>query len=239
MKIKLTDPREYPDWLINTLGELKLLEEAIVNGKSFSEMAEGILSLDRLQLLLINFLPIVASFPGYMSLILKNIPAEEVEKNNLARFWLKENIEIEQNHLDWYRDWAIGFGVPKSMIDKPKPPLPEVNEMHHFLLGICGNGSVAEALAGLNYAFEGPTGTWTRKVYRNINKYKKQGAVLNKKSKAWLAFHARYDEFHPLEALELIRVFAETKNEQEKVKSAAKIGMTYYAKVADTCYALV
>jgi pyrroloquinoline quinone (PQQ) biosynthesis protein C len=52
----------------------------------------------------------------------------------------------------------------------------------------------------------------------------------------WVSAHASYDDKHPDEALEIIKAFATTKEEQEKVKQATKRALEYYALALDACY---
>ena len=71
----------------------------------------------------------------------------------------------------------------------------------------------------------------------NIRAYEKQpGVTIRKGTLNWINAHARYDEGHPNEALELIKVFATTKKERDLVKLAAQRGMEYYAMAAHASY---
>ena len=62
------------------------------------------------------------------------------------------------------------------------------------------------------------------------------GVKITRKSLAWLNAHARYDDHHPDEALEIIKAFATTEEEQQKSIRAVKNGMSYYAMAAKASY---
>jgi pyrroloquinoline quinone (PQQ) biosynthesis protein C len=48
------------------------------------------------------------------------------------------------------------------------------------------------------------------------------------KSTIWLKAHARYDDHHPEEALEIIKAFAADEGEQTRVRRSAINWMSYY-----------
>ena len=165
--------------------------------------------------------------------------APDTEQGRIAKSWLAHNIKIERRHAQWYRDWAIGFGVSEKIFEKPINPPPEIDAVNNFLWRVCTYGSLVEAVAGLNYAIEGPTGVWTRLVYPNIKRFEnRDGVGLDSKSLLWLRAHAVYDEVHPEEALEIIKTLAKSDNDRKGAIRAAKSGMDYYAMAAEACYTL-
>ncbi len=230
MKIELT---EHPTWVNDFLNEILPYEKEILEGDCFGKMCKGELAIDTFRQVMLDFYPLVENFPKYMALILSRIPMENNKKCNMARYWLIENLNIERKHADWYRNWIWGFGVPKAATDKEVFPRPEVDAVNNFLWKICTYGTIPEAIAGLNFAIEGPTGKWSKSVYENISSYEnEEGVDINPKSVIWLKAHARYDDHHPEEALEIIKEFAVDPVEQERVKRAVINGMTYYAMAA-------
>ena len=52
----------------------------------------------------------------------------------------------------------------------------------------------------------------------------------------WIDTHEYYDDRHTPEALEIMKAFATTGQEQERVMQAAQRSMVYYAMAADACY---
>jgi pyrroloquinoline quinone (PQQ) biosynthesis protein C len=53
---------------------------------------------------------------------------------------------------------------------------------------------------------------------------------------AWLDAHATYDDEHPYEAMELIKLCAATEDERDKTLRATRRGLEYYALALDDCY---
>ncbi len=230
-------PSAHPTWVKDFLNDIEPYENRILDGDCFGKMSRGELPLDTFRHIMLDFYPLVESFPKYMALILSRIPMENNDKCNMARYWLIENLNIERKHADWYRDWICAFGVPREVMDKEVFPCPEVDAVNNFLWKICTYGTIPEAIAGLNFSIEGPTGKWAKSVYKNISKYKNmEGVVLDVKSTMWLKAHARYDDHHPEEALEIIKAFALNEEEQERVRRAAINAMTYYAMASQASY---
>jgi pyrroloquinoline quinone (PQQ) biosynthesis protein C len=155
----------------------------------------------------------------------------------MAREWLMQNLNIERLHANWYRDWIWAFGVSKDITSQEVHLPPEMDAINNYLWKVCTYGTLPEAIAALNYAVEGPTGIWTKRVFKNIKRYEKHdGVKITRKSLAWLNAHARYDDHHPDEALEIIKAFATTEEEQQKSIRAVKNGMSYYAMSAKASY---
>jgi pyrroloquinoline quinone (PQQ) biosynthesis protein C len=48
--------------------------------------------------------------------------------------------------------------------------------------------------------------------------------------------HAKYDDLHPIYALEIIKRYAQTAEVQEKVKSAARRSLEFLLMALETCY---
>ncbi len=234
MKITLT---EHPKWLAEFVDEIAEYEKNILEGNCFGKMIKGELQIDTFRQIMIDFYPLVENFPKYMALVLSKVPMEDSEKVKMARGWLIQNLNIERLHADWYREWIWGFGVPREITQKEVFPTPSVDAVNNYLWKVCTYGTLAEAIAGLNFAIEGPTGEWSKRVYENIRNYQGvEGVELTGKSLIWLKAHAKYDDHHPEEALEIIKAFATTEEEQEKVKRAIKNGMAYYAMAAEASY---
>ena len=172
-----------------------------------------------------------------MELSLEKIP--DTEAGAKADAWIRNNIRLERKHADWYRDWAVGFGVPASEFEREVYPPAEFDTVNNFLWRICTYGSIVEILAGPNYAIEGPTGIWSRQMYKNVKRFKgAEGVDLSDKTLVWLRAHSIYDDHHPAEALELIKLLATTEEDKAKALGAAIHAMTYYAMAAEACYEL-
>jgi len=200
-------------------------------------MYSGDLTAKRFQGGLINFYPLIESFPLYMALNLTKVPAGESSRNTKARYWLSRNINQERIHTTWWKQWAAGFGVSKKVLERPIAPPAEMDAINNYLWRICSHGSLSEAMSAVNFAIEGATGKWTSKANDSLHKYySKQGYQINEKTLEWVSAHASYDDKHPEQALEIIKAYATNSEEQAKVRDAAKRSLEYYALALDACY---
>ncbi|MEB3768079.1 TenA family transcriptional regulator [Acinetobacter sp. MD2] len=203
----------------------------------FTDMANGKLSAHCFRNTLLNFYPLVAHFPSYMAMSLAKATQFATPGVTEARNWLIQNIKIEERHLDWYRDWAGGFGLSVETLDTTRPPAA-VNAINHYLWSINYRGTLAEGIAATNLAIEWATGDWSIQVYKGIESYANHPEInINKRSLAWLRAHAHYDDLHPHEAMELIKRLCDGQPElQQKAFEAAQEGLAYYALALDACY---
>lgn len=229
----------HPPWVVDFLSTVTPCKDRIVHGKLFSEMASGELSMPRFRGALLYFYPLIENFPKYMGLTLSKIPEGDHPFNNLAREWLLTNMNIERRHAQWYRQWAVDFGVRGELLRKPVVPPPEMYAVNNYLWHVVSHGTLIEAICAVNFGIEGPTGFWAKLVERNIRSYKgKHGVVFQQGTLTWLKAHAAYDDAHPDEALELVKLFAKNKADRQLAQAAAQRSMEYYAIAADACYDL-
>jgi pyrroloquinoline quinone (PQQ) biosynthesis protein C len=228
----------HPAWAQRFWNDLSPVKDRIATHALFREMADGELSLARFRHALLNFYPLVGNFPHYMALTLAR--TQEVSRPGMlaTRDWLINNIRIEQRHLYWYRDWAMGFGISPAALDSVTPP-PAMDAVNHFLWHVNQRGSIAESLAATNLAIEWATGDWTQSVVKGMRLYAERGvARIDRRSMAWLRAHAHYDDAHPHEAMELVKLLCENDPElQARAFAAARRGMEYYLLALDDCYA--
>jgi pyrroloquinoline quinone (PQQ) biosynthesis protein C len=229
----------HPEWAQAFWDRLIPAKNRVSQHPFFLDLAAGRLSVVCLRHALLNFYPLVAHFPSFMALSLAKATHFYQPGVTDARNWLIQNIKIEEKHLFWYRDWAAGFGLSVDELDRAKPPAA-MNAVNHFLWNINYRGSLAEGIAATNLAIEWATGDWTIQVYKGIDAYTQQPDVqINSRTLAWLRAHARYDDLHPYEAMELIkRLCADDPIMQEKAFLAAEEGLAYYALALDDCYKL-
>lgn len=234
MRIELTG---HPGWVKDLLGSLAPLQRRIAQHPYFEEMGAGELSIERFHWGLINFYPLVETFPKYMALNLTKVPPGDAGRNGQIRDWLIRNMNTERVHAAWWRRWAKGFGVAPGALDGEIIPPPQMDAINSYLWRISTYGSLGESIAAINYAVEGPTGEWTRRVASGLPKYNgSNGVTVDEETMLWVAGHADYDDKHPHEALELIKACASTCEEQRRVSNAAKRAMEYYALALDACY---
>ncbi|HVS76453.1 MAG TPA: hypothetical protein VHE11_05925, partial [Steroidobacteraceae bacterium] len=74
----------------------------------------------------------------------------------------------------------------------------------HWCWYICDRGPLAQAIAATNYAIEGVTGEWAQLVCSSDCYAESLPELKRKAGMRWLRAHARYDDAHPWEALEIV-----------------------------------
>lgn len=203
----------------------------------FVNMASGQLTVKSFRYALLYFYPLVAHFPSFMALALAKATHFSESGVPETRDWLIQNIKVEERHLNWYRDWAGGFGIAVAELDSVKPSAA-MNAVNHFLWNINTRASLCESLAATNLAIEWATGDWSSRVYKGIQAYTVHPEVsINKRTIAWLRAHAHYDDLHPYEAMELIKRLTDGSPAlQQRAFNAAKEGLAYYEMALDACY---
>jgi pyrroloquinoline quinone (PQQ) biosynthesis protein C len=236
VKIEITP---HPEWVEELLQFLEPYTRRITEHSYFESMADGTLGIEQFRWGLVYFYPLIESFPKYMALNLAKVPAGSSRWNERARHWLISNIHQERVHTSWWKQWAKGFGVGADVLGDEVHPPPSMDAINSYLWRVCTHGSLAEGMSATNFAVEGPTGQWTRSVKEGLAKYRDvSGIDINDKTVAWVVEHADYDDLHPHEALEIIKAYATTPDEQARVKRAAQRAMEYYRMALDACFRL-
>jgi pyrroloquinoline quinone (PQQ) biosynthesis protein C len=227
----------HPDWLKELLDVIQPYQDRVAHHRFFEEFKNGRLTIKQCQGALINFYPLIESFPQYMALSLAKIPAGDSKVNRKARHWLISNINQERLHTRWWRQFAYGFSVDETVLDDEIYPPPEIDALNNYLWRICTHGSLVEGMSASNFAVEGATGEWTKNISHSFEKYcNADGIKINERTLEWVVAHATYDDRHPVEALEIINAYATTKEEQKRVRQAAKRALEYYDLALDACY---
>jgi pyrroloquinoline quinone (PQQ) biosynthesis protein C len=230
------DRTPHPPWIEEMLPALEPLWQRVVRHQYFLDMASGSLSELRFHRGLIYFYPLIETFPRYMALTLTKVPPGDGGASGVARRWLLANMNVERVHAKLWRQWAVGFGVPGEVFDRPITPPAPMDAINSYLWRVCSHGSLVEAVAATNYAIEGVTGDWTKGVVHGLASYGPRGFSVSKRSLAWVRAHADYDDAHPWEALEIIKAFAVTPESQAPVQSAIARALEYYAMALDSCH---
>src|SRR5262249_11415193 len=109
---------------------------------------------------------------------------------------------------------------------------------NRYLEQVAAKGSVAEAVAAVNYALEGATGVWTRATLPTLSALgERYGYRATGRSLRWLRAHARYDDRHPVEALEVVKVYATDRSAVAKAADAATRSLDYLGAALDDALA--
>lgn len=217
------EPTAHPAWVTQMIAALREPWEAASWPSLYRRTAAGELPpLSAWRRMLRDAFVIVENFPKYMGLSLAKTTYGHRPNDTSVRRWLLQNLMVESRHADWYIDWMEGIGISNEQALSARPT-PAFQALHEHLMETCRSGSLAEGVAASNWAIEGITGLWTPPVYTHFEGYAEQGARIDSRSMRWLKSHARYDDAHPEEALEIIKLYTEdTADGPRKVEAAAR-----------------
>jgi pyrroloquinoline quinone (PQQ) biosynthesis protein C len=182
---------------------------------------------------LLGFYPLIESFPRWMATVLSRIDAHQRPRAAEAREWYIRNISLEERHRQWWIDCGAPLGLEPRDFGLHRPTA--AMEAHqHYLFHVVHEGTIAEAAAALNYAVEGATGSWTR-IMRTAARSRLGvlGIRFEERALRWLDAHAGYDDLHPLEALEVVKIFATDEASMMQAAAAAVRSLEYYEMALD------
>ena len=234
--INRIQPTPHQDWAQKFWDGLVPDKNKIVQHVYFEELGRGDLSIERARRGLIDFYPLVENFPKYMALNLAKTRPGTSPGHHEAKFWLMQNMKIEQKHADWWCDWAECIRLSRQELYQAKPSAL-MDAINNFLWYVNTYGSLSEGIAATNLAVEWATGEWTVRILSGVKSYAERGlADISQQTMSWLNAHATYDDVHPYEAMELIKLCAVTEDDQNRSFAASKRAMEYYMLALDDCY---
>jgi pyrroloquinoline quinone (PQQ) biosynthesis protein C len=187
-----------------------------------------------------DFFVVVEGFPKYMALSLAKTTYGKRDGDARVRRWLLQNLAVEARHAEWYLDWLEAVGITPAEV-VAHVPCDEVRALHDHLWQCCANGSLAEGIAAANWAIEGVTGIWSRGVAETFRFYADDGVRIDSRSMMWLNAHARYDDAHPDEALEALKLFVDDhgrRGNPAAVQAVARRSLELFAAAVERCYDL-
>lgn len=220
----------HPAWALAMVDALRPDWSAVLEAPLFAATAEGDFPEKAWRRMLLEFFCVVEAFPKYMGVYLAKTTFGQTPGDYLARDWLIGNIRTEALHAQWYADWAAAHGIGYDELVSHRPG-PEVGALYEYLWSVCHRGTLAEAFGAVNYAIEGTTGEWTQLVLPAFRKlYPDDTRAL-----LWLTEHAEYDDAHPREAFELIKITVGDEAERKKVESATRRSLELFRRGIDAC----
>ncbi|GAA3238522.1 TenA family transcriptional regulator [Actinocorallia longicatena] len=222
----------HPAWVENMIAELQHDWDDVLASPLFTRTVADGVDDESWRNLVKEFFCVVEAFPKYMGVYLGRTTYGKSEGDLLARDWLIGNIRTEALHAQWFIDWGVGLGLTEQEILHHRPG-PEVAALCEFLWSVSYRGSVAEAFGAVNFAIEGTTGEWTRLVMPAFRE--RMGD--DKYSLMWLAEHAEYDDAHPREALELIKLSVRDDDDRAAVKEVTRRSLELFRRGFDACVA--
>jgi len=199
----LMEVTSYPDWTQEMVHDCDRFKREVVEHELFTQMKEARLEHGIHKAFLAGGWPVIDQFPQYMAMNLLKIRYGLDEGHDMARRYLIRNIRVEQNHADHWVNWAQESGVDITAMLHGQHAL-ETLSLSQWCWQVCDRESLAVAMAATNYAIEGATGEWAARVCSESHYANLFDEDVRGKAMKWLKLHAKYDDAHPWEALEII-----------------------------------
>ena len=220
----------HPSWVLEMNRRIESYRNAVLECKLVREGSDGTLPLQKMRTWIIQLYPFIETFPKWIALnITKTLDTR-------SRGCMIDNVRVEKRHAEQWVYMAQGFGIVPNELYTTRP-LPEVEALTHWLWSINTRGSLAEAVGATNYSIEGVTQDIAKLMVKGFPHYDgMEGVRLDKKAYWWAEAHSRYDDLHPEEALEVMKMYATTKELQEKTVFATQRSYEYLLMALEACY---
>jgi pyrroloquinoline quinone (PQQ) biosynthesis protein C len=199
----LMELTSYPQWLQEIVQECAETRRAVVDHEIFQMLHEGALPAASMRNFLVGMWPAIEQFPQYMALNLLKVQYGLAAGHEMARRYLIRNIRVEQNHVEYWIEWAQGHGIGRDELLFGWRS-SSADALSHWCWRTCERDPLPAAMAATNYAIEGATGEWATLVCNSPAYELGFETDMRKKAMKWLRVHAHYDDTHPWEALEII-----------------------------------
>ncbi|HET6554696.1 MAG TPA: iron-containing redox enzyme family protein [Dyella sp.] len=198
----MNEVSSYPQWAQDIIAECEPARRRVRDHVMWDMMIEGRIDRTTMRNFMVGTWSLIERFPSFMALNLLKTQYGRSRGDDMARRWLVRNIRVEQNHAEYWLDWADGAGVPRVEVLKGRAPsgTQTATEWCHE---VSGRDSLAAGMLATNYAIEGVTGEWAQKVYDSVAYADSLPLAGRKPTLRWLQLHAAYDDTHPWEALEI------------------------------------
>lgn len=193
----------YPGWAQDMVLSCAESRERVAAHELFDNMRDGTLTQPQIYAFLVGVWPVIEQFPQYMAQNLLKVQYGRTRGHDMARRYLIRNIRVEQNHADHWVEWALASGVGREDLLDGAVPL-ETHALSHWCWHTCERDALAAGMAATNYAIEGVTGDWSARVLSRDTYENGFDPEVRAKAMKWLKLHAKYDDTHPWEALEII-----------------------------------
>lgn len=199
----LTELSSYPGWAQDLVTACEDVKQGVIGHDIWSVMRQGRLDAVVTRDFMVGVWPVIERFPGYMALNLLKTRYGRSQGENMARRWLVRNIRVEQNHADYWLDWAEGAGVSRDDVLNGTTPFG-TEALANWCEEVSRSAPLAAGMIATNYAVEGATGQWAQLVYESTAYAESFPKDIRAHSLRWLHLHAAYDDTHPWEALEIV-----------------------------------
>ena len=195
--------------------------QEVVAGEFAQGVKNGTWSVEAMRGWILQVYPFIHTFPKFLAEALIKVDDE------YSRSFLIDNIRVEKAHAEHWVWMGEGFGIPRTelmaLADGERPVLRDVQSLTDWIWYINAKGSLAEAVAATSFAIEGATGDMARALLEGFTAYGAHAGVdMTLRTSKWLRNHAKYDDEHPVIALQVVAQYARTDREHRKCMVAAR-----------------
>ncbi|MFC5526317.1 TenA family transcriptional regulator [Rhodanobacter ginsengisoli] len=233
----LTELTSYPQWAQDMVADCESTKQSVVEHRLWEKMIDGTLGKVGTANFMVGIWPVIERFPAYMAQSLLKTRFGRSAGDNLARRWLVRNIRVEQNHAEYWLNWAEGAGIPRDEVLHGVPPRG-TETLANWCEDVSRRDTLAAGIAATNYAVEGATGEWSQLIFESKSYAESFPAKIRAGSLRWLQLHAAYDDTHPWEALEIVCTLMGTEpaaDEVSHIGECIKRSYTSMRILADRC----
>jgi len=199
----LKELASYPQWAQDMVADCEDAKKQVLDHEIWRLMVNLELDSESTRNFMMGLWPFIERFPSFMALNLLKTRYGRSIGDNMARRWLVRNIRVEQNHAEYWINWAEGAGVAREELLHGAPPRG-TDALTRWCEEISARGTLAAGMVATNYAIEGVTGEWAQMIYASAKYTESFDPSIRASSLRWLHLHADYDDTHPWEALDII-----------------------------------
>lgn len=233
----LKELASYPQWLQDLVAETHSARQQVVAHPIFAAMSSAQIDPKAMRAFFVNGWPVIDQFPQYMGMNLQKLGPKETPGTRMARRYLTRNIRIEQNHADYWVDWAAAHDVSRNLMQEASGP-SLAYALSHWCWKSCNSDALPVAIAATNFAIEGVTGEWSSLVCSSDALERSYPDEIRKRAMRWLKMHAHYDDAHPWEALDIVATLlgrAPRTQDVRDVQRSVKNSYEYLKVSLDCC----
>ena len=212
----LTELSSYPHWAQDLVIACETTKQDVVRHEVWTMMRENRLDAAGTRDFMVGVWPVIERFPGYMAHSLLKTRYGRSPGENMARRWLVRNIRVEQNHAEYWLNWAEGAGVSQNEVLNGTTPYG-TDALANWCEEVSRSAPLAAGMLATNYAVEGATGEWSQWVFDSTTYTESFPKATRAGSLRWLQLHAAYDDTHPWEALEIVCTLVGTSPRPDEV----------------------
>src|SRR5574337_1578679 len=174
----LTELGSYPQWAQDMVADCESTKQRVLDHDIWQMMMALQLDAESTGNFMMGLWPFIERFPSFMALNLLKPRYGRSPGDDMARRWLVRNIRVEQNHAEYWLNWAEGAGLPREAVLHGLVPAG-TQTLAAWCEEVSTADTLAASLAAVNYAVEGATGEWSQILYESESFADRKSTRLN------------------------------------------------------------